>query len=126
MKYVVIGYFEIYLFGRNIDHGEFAKKLGGRVTSAGFVKLQTMECHGGSVSLGLSSANTDTALLRALVPSDEVVAIRDRAETPDRIASELKSVRAEIGAAMHDVPFPQQLQLQAADRRLAGLIASAD
>ena len=110
MKYIVKNHFEIYLFGRNIAHADFSLQIGGHCTSAGFVNLAAMECHGESESLGLKSCSSDTTLLRAMSPGARP------------IATELKIIRAEIGAALRDLPHPP-LQLQAADRRLAGLMA---
>ena len=110
MKYIVKDYVNIYLFGRHISHAEFASQMIGRCTSAGFVNLITMECHGESEGLGISSCSMDTQLLRSLSS-----AIRP-------LAAELEIIRAEICASLLALPSPP-LQLQAADRRLAGLIA---
>jgi len=110
MKYIVKDHLNIYLFGRNIGHDEFSSQINGRCTSAGFVNLTTMQCYGESDSLGVSSCSTDTGLLRALSPNTRP------------LTTELKVIRAEIAAALQSLASPP-LQLQAADRRLAGLVA---
>lgn len=112
MKYVVMDHINIYMFGRNVGHADFAAQIGGRCTSAGFVNLTTMECYGFSESLALFSAPTDTKLLRMLVPG----------ATP--LAMELKTIRAELGDALHELSNQAPLPLQAAHRRLTGLIPS--
>jgi len=111
MKYIVKDHLDIYLFGRNIAHADFSAQIKGRCTSAGFVNLATMHCYGESEGLGIPSCPTDTILLRALSP------------TVRPLATELNIIRAEIKSALQALPSPPPLPLQAADRRLAGLIA---
>lgn len=111
MKYIVKNLLDIYLFGRNISHADISEQIQGRCTSAGFVNLTTMECYGESEGLGIKSASSDTALLRTLSPATKP------------LVAELKIIREEISSALQVLPSPPPASLQAADRRLAGLIA---
>jgi hypothetical protein len=69
-KYVVIeddNFGELpYVFPNFITHNEFARRLSGRVISAGFcdiTKDYTFNAYGNSVSLKLESRECDSALL---------------------------------------------------------------
>ena len=86
----------------------------GHCTSAGFVNLTTMECYGESEGLGIKASPSDTRLLRTLSP------------TIRHLTTELQIIRNEITSALEALPSPPPLPLQAADRRLAGLIAGGE
>lgn len=111
MKYIVKDYLNIYLFGRHISHAEFSEQMQGHCTSAGFVNLTTMVCYGESEGMGIASSPADTRLLRTLSPTIRL------------LTTELQIIREEITSALQALPHPPPPPLQAADRRLAGLIA---
>jgi len=103
MKYIVINHIEMVLFHCGMSHGEMLERLGGKCTSAGFVDLTTLRCHGESEGLGISSDPSDSILLR------------HRALTTRTLADEIKTVRASLSDGSPEA-------LAAADRRLAGLL----
>lgn len=71
MKYIHFEGFGIVIFEPHIEHAAMARKIGAKPLSAGFVDVPATDdcgneatCHGKSISLGLESAASDTALLR--------------------------------------------------------------
>lgn len=101
MKYLIMNHLELVLFHRSIPHAEMVERLGGRCTSAGFVDLVRMRCHGESEGLGIGSDPTDTLMLRRSVPGT--------------LAAEITMLRAELAQGTPEA-------LAAADRRLAALL----
>lgn len=64
MKYVYSEKMGLILFSEHVNHAEFARAIGGKVVSAGFVDLVAGVCYGESLSLGLKASIQDTETLK--------------------------------------------------------------
>jgi len=71
MKYVMVNHFRPVIFDDDLPHNEF-ENLPGRITSAGFVKMNegNYECYGKSLSLGLEPAPRDTEIINRFLKGE--------------------------------------------------------